>query len=159
MQGALIKSSQYEQLARQVQSAASARNISLWVGIPSFLGDMPDPLLMAEHVKSLQRKFLQTFLPPNSPVFGAGHSLGGVVVQQHAAKNEDAFQWRGFVLMGAGVLPEYNETWRFPTLQLGGELDGMFRITAAAQAFYLQFLRQAASDRVRAIRDWPVIVV
>ena len=47
---------------------------------------MPDILTIKSKIISIKKYFKQTGLPDNAKIFGAGHSLGGIIIQSHALK-------------------------------------------------------------------------
>lgn len=73
----------------------------------------------------------------------AGHSLGGVFSQQYANSNPD--QIKGLILMGATIARTSHEinddgtthfNFAVPTLTMGGEKDGLMRISRVAEAWW-----------------------
>ena len=98
IQGAQIKPEQYIPLATAIQNAS---NYSLWVGIPDFTFDIPEPIEISEKVerviKSLQMAGMNT-----TSIFFAAHSLGGIILQDYLYKNRSM----GFaqVLMGSFLI-------------------------------------------------------
>lgn len=66
--------------------------------------------------------------------FLAGHSLGGAQVVDYALKNPI---FEGQLLWGATVTNSSRTSITIPTLQLGGELDGLTPIMKLALSYYL----------------------
>lgn len=96
-----------------------------------------------------------------TPQFFAGHSLGGAMLHPWAADNAERVA--GQILMGSFITRAFKENYKFaypstvPTLTIGGELDGLARVTRLAEAFYTQV--SAADDVEEAERTFPVTVV
>lgn len=76
----------------------------------------------------------------------AGHSLGGVMAQNYAAKNTDTI--KGQILMGSVLLRSWHSInedgttkWDYdvPTLTLGGTKDGLLRVSRVAEAYWHQY--------------------
>jgi len=52
----------------------------LWVGIPEFVFDVPEPLLIAHYVEDTLKQLKEKHsFPEDGNVFLAAHSLGGVM--------------------------------------------------------------------------------
>lgn len=75
----------------------------------------------------------------DAPLFAAGHSLGGIIVQGYAKSNASKF--KGQILMGSflnrgEVEGNGGEKCPYPlsTLTIGGEVDGLARISRIAEA-------------------------
>lgn len=75
----------------------------------------------------------------------AGHSLGGVMSQRYANKNDGAI--KGLMLMGSVLergTHEINKdgtthfNFSVPTLTMGGSLDGLMRITRVGESWFHQ---------------------
>ena len=61
---------------------------SVWIGLPEFVLDAPEPILIDFYVKeTLIKMRAQGFRGDN--IIMAGHSLGGVMSQKYALKNSD----------------------------------------------------------------------
>ena len=152
IQGFEIKPEQYIPLATAIQNAS---NYSLWVGIPDFTFDIPEPIEISEEVeriiKSLQMAGMNT-----TSIFFAAHSLGGIILQNYIHDNPSM----GFaqVLMGSYILRKYrDDTYPVPTLTIGGELDGLSRVTRIMEAYYHSVLH--AQSREEAIKNFPVTLI
>ena len=91
-----------------------------------------------------------------SDIFFAGHSIGGMMLQDYLNDNKQA--GIGQILLGSFLFRKYrNVTYSVPTLTIGGELDGLCRVTRIMEAYYHRILH--ASDHQSAIRSFPVVVV
>ena len=152
IQGAQIKPEQYIPLATAIQNAS---NNSLWVGIPDFTFDIPEPIEISEKVerviKSLQMAGMNT-----TSIFFAAHSLGGISLQDYLYKNPSM----GFaqVLMGSFLMRKYrNQTYPVPTLTIGGELDGLCRVTRIMEAYYHSIMH--SGNRNDSIKSCPVTII
>eukprot|EP00744_Colponema_vietnamica_P001253 GILI01002098.1.p1 GENE.GILI01002098.1~~GILI01002098.1.p1 ORF type:complete len:478 (-),score=189.36 GILI01002098.1:225-1658(-) len=122
--GALVDHTKYQPVAAKIQQTSS---LKLWVALPSFVFDVPNPLQVASSIRNLvdmiKSKGAQI---EDSDVFIAGHSLGGVMSRQVAADN-----YGGLILLGSYLEPQGGKlsllTYPKPVLTLGGELDGLTR--------------------------------
>jgi hypothetical protein len=142
IQGADIKPEQYIPLMKEVQSV-SKDSISLWVGIPEFVGDMAFEL---DHGVNRILDQMKSAGMTTSTLFMAGHSLGGAMVQLWTADN--AANVTAQILMGSFLTRVWKNDYVFsypvPTLTIGGELDGLARVTRISEAYYTQLLDPAA---------------
>ena len=152
IQGAQIAPEQYVPLFKAVQEAASS--YSVWVGIPQFLADLADPLTIAKNLDKILGAMSAEGMSSDA-LFLAGHSLGGAVVQSYVAASPGKV--RGQILMGATLLRKYrNETYPVPTLAVGGELDGLNRVTRIMEEYFHRVLHPSSN----ALADlFPVIVI
>jgi hypothetical protein len=159
--GAKIPAEQYTKLAAAVQAAAGGR---LWVGIPSFMADMANPLQAGarfDEVVKAAREAGAKDLELGRDVFVAGHSLGGIMAK-------DVVKGRG--LAGLVLLASYLPALPFspdlaaypvPVLTLGGEIDGQARITRIAKelAALEALLAGGGAAAANALADKPVVVL
>jgi hypothetical protein len=100
----------------------------------------------------------------NTSTFYGGHSLGGAMMPDYVLTVDDA---KGQVLMGSFLTrkfkteatPEGRPQYAFPvpTLTIGGELDGLCRLTRIAEALYTQVT--FSGDPVAAAQALPVTVI
>lgn len=136
LQGAGLRPQAYDKMARALQAASGER---LWVAVPRFPFDMPLPLTgnearVRESIERVQKETGVSF--PANRVFIAGHSAGGVVAGEVAQRMDCG----GVVLLGAylahglGGAPEAPAYPR-PVLTVGGELDGLTRLTRVAESW------------------------
>lgn len=152
IQGAQITPEQYVPLFKAVQEATTS--YSVWVGIPQFFADIADPLTIAKDVDKILSAMRAEGMSSES-LFLAGHSLGGAVVQGYVAGNSKNVH--GQILMGATLLRKYrNETYPVPTLTMGGELDGLNRVTRIMEEYFHRMLHPSSSALVDL---FPVIVI
>jgi len=83
IQGFEIKPEQYIPLATAIQNAS---NYSLWVGIPDFTFDIPEPIEISEEVERIIKSLQMTGMNTTS-IFFAAHSLGGIILQNYIHDN------------------------------------------------------------------------
>ncbi|MBM3464638.1 MAG: hypothetical protein FJX76_21280 [Armatimonadetes bacterium] len=133
--GAGLGPEAYDDLVRSLQQQSSER---LWVAVPGFPFNTPAPVGAAWQMRQVLNR-AESAAGVSFPAerrFLAGHSLGGVVAQQAAQE----FECGGVVLLGAylahgvsGVptAPLYPR----PVLTVGGEVDGLTRVTRVAEAW------------------------
>lgn len=135
---------QYITMATALQAAGHEMGQNIWVGIPEFIFDAPEPFLIDNYVeKAIEGIRKAGFTGDN--IMLAAHSLGGVMAQRYAEANSDLI--KGQILMGS-VLTRGHHTlnpdgsthfdYPVPTLTLGGTKDGLMRITRMAEAYYHQ---------------------
>ncbi|CAF1104945.1 unnamed protein product [Brachionus calyciflorus] len=140
VQGAEIPAINYKKFALELQRKF---NGSLWVVLTEFPLNTPEPVLVNNVMSSaydLLKKNGFDF-DKKTPFFFGGHSLGGIIVQDYLIKNFKSlpFNLIGLVLEGS-FITRSNRSKKpsdFPAvLTLGGELDGLARLTRISEAFY-----------------------
>jgi pimeloyl-ACP methyl ester carboxylesterase len=95
----------------------------VWVIIPEVFMDMP--LFGAfKLIESAKDELIQSGFNPDGSIFLAGHSLGGVAVQDYAVKYPGFAN--GLILFGATMLRKYDL--KIPVMSINGELDGQVLI-------------------------------
>ena len=152
IQGADIAPEQYVPLAQAIQTSSQ---YSLWVGIPKFSLGTPNPLDIADCISRILDSMRAAGMNTKK-VFFAGHSLGGAVLQDYLFDSRET----GFaqVLMGSFLERKYrNISYPVATLTIGGELDGLCRVTRIMESFYHSVLK--ASNRTEAVVNFPVVTV
>ena len=134
----------YTDLASKIQSQGSAAGQKVWVGLPEFLFDVPEPLLINGYVQDTLDELRDAGFTGDN-IFIAGHSLGGVMAQDYANSQSDLI--KGQFLMGSVLLRDQNSTnddgtthWDYnvPTLTMGGTKDGLMRVTRLTEAYWTQ---------------------
>ena len=142
---------QYLPLARAVQNAS---NLTLWVGIPQFSLNAPTEFDISRGVERILGSLKEAGF--NGKVAFAGHSLGGASLQRYLADNPSLS--RAQVLLGSFLLREYRTSpYPVPTLTVGGEMDGVCRVTRIMESYYHSVIH--AVNYTVAVRDFPVVVV
>lgn len=140
VQGAEIPAQNYQKFAIQLQSKFNGK---LWIVLTEFPFNTPEPLLvnsvMSSAYDALRKSGFQ--FDQKTPFFFGAHSLGGIIIQDYLLNNlaQLPFQFSGLVLEGSFItrsnlnkIPP-----SFPAiLTLGGELDGLARLTRMAESFY-----------------------
>lgn len=153
IQGAQITPDKYVPLINQLQKVSK---YSVWVGIPEFPMDIPEPLVMSGGVERILESMKDKGMPKTAKIFFVAHSLGGIILQDYLASNPTIAA--GQVLMGSFLLSKYrNMTYEVPTMTLGGELDGLCRVTRIMEEFYFRITN--AQDADTALDNFPVIVI
>jgi hypothetical protein len=143
IQGALIDSVNYKQFGLQLQSKFPGK---LWVSMPQFPLSTPEPLLISQEINSAFNSLKQAGcnLNKNMPFFFVGHSLGGIILQEYIldANNRNSLPVKvaGIILEGSYVERKNRDKLTDPNLPniltIGGELDGVNRITRMTEAYY-----------------------
>jgi hypothetical protein len=148
--GAKVNEKFYVELATSIQKASPLR---LWVGIPSFAIDTPNPLQIKSAVKGSVTAIEKAgnWTANSSDVFLAGHSLGGVFAPSVAASENYAalVEFGSYVTQGNDIT-----TMKQPVLTLGGELDGLTRVSRIA----LEYQKMATLSADEMWRK-PVVVI
>jgi pimeloyl-ACP methyl ester carboxylesterase len=72
-------------------------------------------------IESAKDELIQSGFNPDGSIFLAGHSLGGVAVQDFAVKYPDFV--KGLIVFGATMLRKY-DFMKIPIMSINGELDG-----------------------------------
>ena len=154
--GAFLAAAQYIGLAQSVVER-SAGEIAVFV--PHFTADFPNPLEAESRVREVINILGNEGVErPNARVFVGGHSVGGIF----ANDLPNTLQLPGLVLLGSylphtAVIGKKLRDYPFPTLTLGGELDGLTGINyLARESAALQAL--AGAD-VSSLITKPVIVL
>jgi hypothetical protein len=125
------------------------------VGIPDFLFDVPEPIVLSGGIDRILQSMKDSGMN-TSDIFFAGHSIGGMMLQDYLSDNKHA--GIGQILLGSFLFRKYrNVTYPVPTFTIGGELDGLCRVTRIMEAYYHHILH--ASDHLSAIKNFPVVVV
>ena len=153
IQGAYVKPDQYVPLAAAIQANSV---YTLWVGIPELPLDLAQPLAIPDGISRVLKSMTQQGMNASS-IFYSGHSLGGAILQDYVFKNSDNSS-QGQILMGAYLLRKYrNETYPVPTLTIGGELDGLTRVTRIMEEYYHRIFM--TKDVQAATKSFPVAVI
>lgn len=151
IQGAEIPPEQYAPLVDVLQNVS---HFSLWVGIPDYHFDFPEPLEIGSGIDRILKAM-------NSQGFCAyflhwsliGWCLFARLPPKplYSCKRPNSV---GLLYM----LEKYrNTTYRVPTLTIGGKLDGLTQVTQIMEAYYHQILN--AANQNTALMNFPVIVV
>jgi len=157
--GALMKPSSYIPLAQEIQKASSYR---LWVGIPSFIFNMPDPITISWNISSIKKE-MEGLGMKTKFIFYGGHSLGATVLQRYLYGQQNVI---GQIQMGSSLMRTYMSNlnkdgsskmdYTVPTLTLNGCLDGLYRVTRVAESYYHHKLNQKNST---VVDNFPVVMV
>ncbi len=150
IQGAQIEPERYVPIATAIQNLSP---YTLWVGIPDYAWNVPLDISggIERILKSMQQAGMNT-----TNVFYAGHSLGGAMLQSYLfAKPSNA---SGQILMGSYITRNHrNVTFPVPTITIGGELDGLCRVTRIMEEYYHRIIHAASMQD--AIKNFPVTVI
>ena len=153
IQGAQITPDKYLPLISKLQNVST---YSLWVGVPEFPLDTPEPLAISSGVQRIIKSMTSAGMPATAKIFFIAHSLGGIIIQDYLASNPKMAA--GQVLMGSFLLSKYRNTnYPVPTMTLGGEMDGLCRVTRIMEEYYFRILHAADPDT--ALRNFPVLVI
>ena len=162
IQGADIKPDQYVTMNKAIQEAAKG-SFKVWVGIPEFYQDYAEPLVLNHGIERVLNKMQKLGMPANTTLVMAGHSLGGAMVQLWTEQHQD--QAKAQILMGSFLTrmwkkdKSYQFSYPVHTMTIGGELDGLARVTRIAEAYYTQMMDPNVNDPANAKLDFPVTVI
>lgn len=159
--GAFVPNTDYVEVAKAIQTSSSQR---LWVAIPSFLLNTPNPGQIGSKIKAAIGAIESAGFPGGAGAVKAafdvvvgGHSLGGIFSQGAVIKGDYA----ALVLFGS-YLSSINgyavNRYSKPVLTLAGELDGLTRITRIAQS-WTEMEAYVASESPTAKYYRPVIAL
>lgn len=81
---------------------AASQGFSAWVGIPEFIFDVPEPVLIDHYVKDVLSVMKKKEGYPGDKYYLAAHSLGGVMAQIYAKGKKDEIS--GLILTGSVLL-------------------------------------------------------
>jgi len=120
--GAQCSGDLYYPLAEEIQKQMPGARV--WTGVTeSFLGDFPNPIEIAGAIEDCVSKAQSGGL--SGPVFMAGHSLGGAVLESWIANHAD--KTSGIILLGSwlpDLFGSHDNEFPVPVLTAIGELDG-----------------------------------
>ena len=143
IQGDFISSVNYNQFSNQLQSKFPGK---LWLAIPEFDQSSPKLDQMTNQLNLAFENLKQAGcnLNKNMPFFFVGHSLGGIILQEYIldANNRNSLPVKvaGIILEGSYVERKNRDKLTDPNLPniltIGGELDGVNRITRMTEAYY-----------------------
>ena len=68
---------------------AASQGYSAWVGIPEFIFDIPEPVLIGHYVQNMLSDLKTKEGFPGDKYYLAAHSLGGVMSQIYAKGKHD----------------------------------------------------------------------
>lgn len=141
LQAANVPANNYTYFANAIQSKF---NGSLWVALVDFPYYIPEPLIVDSimdtvysDLRSAGFKFAK-----NTPFFLGGQALGGSIIQNYMLETGKIFPFNfaGLILNGnfiQRVNIDQVKNSNFPlVLTIGGELDGLCRITRIAESFH-----------------------
>lgn len=136
IEGATCPVAGYKPLVEAIQKASLYK---LWVGVPQFVLNTPEPAEYGLAFDGIMNKMKAAGMKANRTVIAA-HSLGAVMSQIYLTSSllgkgkADAL-----VLMGATVLRTNRDSTALPpTLTVDGDLDGLLHITRQAEAYFHQ---------------------
>ncbi|GMH99340.1 hypothetical protein TrST_g3567 [Triparma strigata] len=143
-QGADISTDQYSSILSLLQEKVS---FPLWVGIPQCPADVAAiPFGLSSGISRIQKAMTKQGMPSPSHSFYAGHSLGGAMMPDYVASKPDEAD--AMFLLGSFITRKYKTgstsggrpqvEFPVPTLTVGGELDGLCRISRIVEALYTQ---------------------
>ncbi|RYG67454.1 hypothetical protein EON64_07390, partial [archaeon] len=148
-----------------LQKIQQAVGFELWVAVPQCAFDScAVPGTLKWGIERVSSKLLKLGVQASVRFYG-GHSLGGAMIPDYVSAYDPAAA--GMVLMGSFLTHKWKTgataegtpqvVFPVPTLTVGGELDGLCRITRIAEAAYSQI--DLAADPQQAAVTMPVTVI
>jgi dienelactone hydrolase len=165
IQGADIPTSSYSAITSQIQKQVSSAK--LWVALPQMLENVAAiPTGISQGITRVSKLLAAAGMPANTTTFYGGHSLGGAMISDFVHDNL-ASTAAGVILHGSFLTRKYRTgstsqgrpqyVYPVPVLTVGGELDGLCRITRIAESLYTQITFDA--NPTTATRKQPVTVI
>lgn len=161
IQGAELSTSQYIQILSLLQKKV---DFPLWVGIPQCPGNIAAiPGCIENGIERVYQKMKVKGMKEEYNFYG-GHSLGGAMIPGYVYNTTKA---NGMFLLGSFLTRIYKTgkteegrpqvEFPVPVLTIGGELDGLCRITRIAENLYTQVTFSANPDHAAA--TLPVTII
>jgi len=144
--GADCDNAAYKSIASVVLNVGGKVGQRIWVGIPEFIFDVPEPILIDYYVEETIKSLRAAGFTGDN-ILIAGHSLGGVMTQIYANSNKNLI--KGQFLMGSVLTRDRREiqdngtthyNYDVHTLTIGGTKDGLMRITRVAESFWHSYI-------------------
>merc|ERR1719285_1569126 len=144
--GMQCNNSAHEDIASVVQYYGEKVGQKIWVGIPEFVFDVPEPILIDYYVEETITSLRKAGFTGDHILIGA-HSLGGVMSQNYVNSHKDII--KGQFLMGSVLTRDKRKiqkngtshyNYDVPTLTIGGTKDGLMRISRVAEAFWHSYV-------------------
>ncbi|XP_018017320.1 uncharacterized protein LOC108673941 [Hyalella azteca] len=150
--GAYINAAFYEPLGVAIQTTSS---LKLWVGlVRPFVSDLPNPVQCSDDIeKTLSMMRDQGMV--TSLIAVAGHSLGGVVMQDWISAN--LANVTSMILMASQLNNAEVANSSLATLHISGDLDGLEEITELEPTF--RRLESSVSQDPEAVFRKPTVVL
>ena len=144
VQGAQIPAENY---VKTFQALQQKFNGNLWIALTEFPLDTPQPITLGSEINNClsELKKADFKFTKETPFFFAGHSLGTVFLQDYILNrnNIDSMECtvKGLILEGGYIVRKNrnlieNATLIESVLSIGGELDGLNRISRMAESLY-----------------------
>eukprot|EP00057_Strongylocentrotus_purpuratus_P029519 XP_011683993.1 PREDICTED: uncharacterized protein LOC100890127 [Strongylocentrotus purpuratus] len=153
--GAEIRGEAYLPLAESIQRESM---LKLWVALTTdYIGDTPFPPQLTRAINIALDDLVSTGMPENTPIFFAGHSLGGTFLQSYVSRSPSVT--KGVMLWASYLTGRLDDLAAYPTpiMHLSGDLDGQVKITRIAKPFRDLEALQLKDETALATK--PVIVV
>merc|ERR1712215_370478 len=149
--GAQITGEKYEALGKAIQNQLIGAN--LWVGLTKgWLGSFPNPVEIAGALNDCLGDAASAGLA--GPVFMAGHSLGGIMLETYIKDHPDKTE--GIILLGSylpDLFGDHSNQFPVPVLTAVGELDGL------TISYVLREFQESAEADQGSIGRYPVYVI
>ncbi|XP_042877812.1 uncharacterized protein LOC122256904 [Penaeus japonicus] len=150
--GAFINAQFYQPLGEAIQAASS---LKLWIGlVRPFLFDLPNPSAVVPDLdKTLQA--MRDLGMTSDKIFLAGHSLGGIVLQNDQWTEENGVQ--GWVLMASYLPAGALANTSLPVMHISGDLDGQDKVTHVMSTF--EELQDTLDENPTNVHTMPVVLL
>jgi hypothetical protein len=157
LSGAQISAEGYRSLGRTIQEKIKTKKI--WVSVPDVFGNLPLSFLAGKAIKKGISNLYSAGMDKNAKIYLAGHSLGGVAIGKFAEQSTANIS--GLILLGSFLDRSLRgKDLKTRVVQIGGELDGLSRITRFAEEFYHRSYDKETRKYVsNGSNDSPVFVI
>jgi len=135
VQGALIKSTNYVKLCEKIQE--DNKELKIWISITNAFFNIPISYFGSIAIDASLRELYSQGLSANAQIYLIGHSLGGKAAIDYCLANQENKNIKGLIMLGS--IPERtirSDTQNMNILVIGGELDGLSRVTRLTEEFY-----------------------
>lgn len=153
LEGAEIPCERYVPLSQKIQAKLPSNKV--WVSIPSVILELPFEFTTNLAVSSAIKDLQNAGFAQDSPIYIMGHSLGGMAAADWGLSHVS--QIKGIITLGSYLDRKYrDQDLGVPVLMIGGELDGLSRITRFAEEYYHRVLNK---DLSQVAKTNPIVVV
>jgi hypothetical protein len=154
LHGALLSNQNYLPLANQLQKTIDTKK--LWISLPSAFLQIPFKIAAYKAINDALGDLKKNGFPKEGKIYLAGHSLGGFSVAEYAYEKDNRFA--GIILLAATLKrSDRKKDKTTKVLTIGGELDGVMRITRIAEEYYNNCYSKVKKTGL--ISNLPVVVI
>ncbi len=139
VQGALLNGDQYIPLAKAIQNQFESQNpnLNVYISITNTWFEFPISFLATHAINQAYDELYKAGMSKSSTSYLIGHSLGGIAAVEYNKSHKTKKYIAGMILLGS--IPERTEREKLKNesmMLIGGELDGLERISRFVEEFY-----------------------